>query len=141
MWGSVPTARDVAPSLELLPVLAAQHFRGLIMVMAFRNNVDNRCYAAAEDAFTSEGGYLAHEADVPEKDVDADRKALYLSSDFSTMVGRYAEGMRAVLTVFRSGRRRAARLRKCGNVQTPSVVPPNVMGATSSIASSREEPS
>jgi len=110
------------------------------MVMPFRNNVDNQCYATAEDAFTSEGGYLAPEDDVPAKDADANREALHLSRDFSGMVGRYAEGMRAVLTVFRSGGpRHTARLRKRGSVQTLSADPPKVMSATTSIASSREE--
>jgi hypothetical protein len=110
------------------------------MVAPFRNKADNRSYASAEDAFTSEGGHLSREVDVPEN--DAEREVRDPSRDFSTVIGRYAEGIRAALTAFRVPcTRRTTPFRKRGNVQTQSAVPYNIVGATSSIASSREEPS
>ncbi|HEV2607755.1 MAG TPA: hypothetical protein VGT79_07215 [Xanthomonadaceae bacterium] len=142
MFASAPTASDICPSVALLFVPATECSWGLIMVMSFRNNVDNQRYAAAEDAFTSEGGYLAPEDNVSEESVYIDREARHPSRDCSWAVTRYAEGIRAVLAVFGSGGpRHAAQLRKCGSVQTLSADPPKVMGATSSIASTREEPS
>ncbi|HEV2607493.1 MAG TPA: hypothetical protein VGT79_05880 [Xanthomonadaceae bacterium] len=72
------------------------------MTVQFRNREDTRRYAAAEDAYTSEGGYLALENEVLGKDVDADREARQLSRDFMETVGRYATEMRDALTGFRS---------------------------------------
>jgi hypothetical protein len=140
-FASAPTASGICPSVALLFFPATECSWGLIMVMSFRNNVDNQRYAAAEDAFTSEGGYLAPEDNVPEG-VYIDREARHPSHDGGWAVTRYAEGIRAVLAVFGSGGpRHAAHLRKYGNAQTQSADQAKVMGATSSIALDREDPS
>ena len=76
--------------------------------MIFRNTAENQCDVTAEEAFTSEGGYLAFENDMPEKDPEAGREVRNLSSDFGATVGRYSEGMRAALTFFCRGRKRHA---------------------------------
>ncbi len=73
------------------------------MAVQFRNKEDTRRYAAAEDAFTSEGGYLALEDDALEQDRRTDRVAPHPSRDFRAVVHRYAAGMEAVLAVFRRG--------------------------------------
>jgi hypothetical protein len=80
------------------------------MSMQSRNRGDTRRYAAAEDAFTSEGGYLALEDETPGMDDNTDREARYPSRDIGGMARRYAAGMSAVLTAFRgSGSRPAMR--------------------------------
>jgi len=71
------------------------------MTVQFRNRQDTRRYAAAEDAFTSEGGHLALEDDAPAKEADAGRDSRKLPGDFMETVNRCATGMRHVLTVFR----------------------------------------
>ncbi len=73
------------------------------MAMQFRNRGDNRRYAAAEEAFTSEGGYLALEDETLVQDVGVDRESQYAFSGFRKAVGRYAAEMGAVLTTFRGG--------------------------------------
>jgi hypothetical protein len=75
--------------------------KDFIMTVQFRNREDTRRYAAAEDAYTSEGGYLALENEVPGKVADAGRESRELPHDFMETVGRYATGMRHVLTVVR----------------------------------------
>jgi hypothetical protein len=71
------------------------------MTVQFRNREDTRRYAAAEDAYTSEGGYLALEDEAPGKDPDAGREIGQLSRVFRKTVDRYATEMHHVLTVFR----------------------------------------
>jgi hypothetical protein len=71
------------------------------MTAQFRNRQDTRRYSAAEDAFTSEGGYLAMKDDDLGKGIDTGREHPEPHRDFMGMVGRYATGMRHVLTVFR----------------------------------------
>ena len=73
------------------------------MTMRFRNSEDNRRYVAAEDAFTSEGGYLAQEDEVLGKHADAGRENAQMSRAFRNTVDRYATEMRHVLTVIRGG--------------------------------------
>lgn len=72
------------------------------MAMQFRNREDTRRYAAAEDAFTSEGGYLARDNDVAESDSEPSHKGLHMFRDFDWTGGRYAVGMNAVLEAFRN---------------------------------------
>lgn len=80
------------------------------MTVQFRNREDTRRYAAAEDAYTSEGGFLALEDDAPEKEADADRNLRHPSRDFKKMANRYAAGMHAAMAVFhRETPRQAAR--------------------------------
>ena len=71
------------------------------MTVQFRNREDTRRYVAAEDAYTSEGGYLALEDEAQGKGADAGREIGQLSRVFRTTVDRYATEMRHVLTVFR----------------------------------------
>ena len=73
------------------------------MAMQFRNRGDNRRYAAAEDAFTSEGGYLALEDETLAPDVGVAREPRQPFHGFRETVGRYAAEMGAVLTTFRGG--------------------------------------
>jgi hypothetical protein len=73
------------------------------MTVQFRNREDTRRYAAAEDAYTSEGGYLALEDESLGKSIDTGRENRGLPHDFMDTVGRYATGMRHVLTAFRGG--------------------------------------
>jgi len=78
------------------------------MVLQFRYKVDDRRYAAAEDAFTSEGGYLALEDESLDKDADAGRKFAQRPHDFRKVIGRYAAEMHAALTILRGGGKRPA---------------------------------
>ena len=73
------------------------------MGMQFRNRGDNRRYAAAEDAFTSEGGYLALEDETLAPDASADREPRHPFHGFRKTVGRYAAEMGAALTTLRGG--------------------------------------
>ena len=74
------------------------------MAVQFRNKGDTRRYAAAEDAFTSEGGYLAQESDEAlETDSGTRSGAPHPSRDFGAAVHRYSAGVEAVLAVFRRG--------------------------------------
>jgi len=80
---------------------AGAAIQDFLMTVQFRNRQDTRRYAAAEDAFTSEGGHLALEDDAPAKEADAGRDSRKLPGDFMEKVNRCATGMRHVLTVFR----------------------------------------
>lgn len=71
------------------------------MTVHFRNREDTRRYVAAEDAFTSEGGYPAQDGEALGK--DADLEIGQLSRVFRKAVDRYAAEMRHVLTVVRGG--------------------------------------
>ena len=73
------------------------------MAVQFRNREDNRRYAAAEDAFTSEGGYLVPLDELPRTQAVAYRETRLLSRDFIESMGRYATGMRDAVTGFRRG--------------------------------------
>lgn len=71
------------------------------MVMTLRNSVDNQRCVAAEEAFTSEGGYLSFENDGTEKHADAGREVRTPPPDFGTMLGSHVERMCGALTLFR----------------------------------------
>ena len=72
------------------------------MAVQFRNKGETRHDAAAEDAFTSEGGYLTQESDEAlETDSGTRSDAPHPSRDFRAAVHRYPAGMEAVLAVIR----------------------------------------
>lgn len=85
------------------------------MATRFGSKMEIRRYAAAEDAFTSEGGYLAMENEVLDADAVADHEARRPARDFRKMVKRYAAGMSTVMTTFR-----AAGSRRAGQSANPS---------------------
>ncbi len=78
------------------------------MTVQFRDKADTSRYAAAEDAFTSEGGHVALEDEAPGKDAATDRGSLQPASDFRTTIRRYSAQMHAVLAGFRRGGSRRA---------------------------------
>jgi len=73
------------------------------MAVQFRKREDNRRYVAAEDAFTSEGGYLVPLDEMPRTQAAPCSESRQLSRDFIESVGRYATGMRAAVIAFRGG--------------------------------------
>lgn len=79
------------------------------MAARFGNKSDIQCYQSAEDAFTSEGGYLAQEHDLLDKNPDPARIDRHPLHAFSKMLGRYAAGVTALLTT------------ACGSAQTAAI--------------------
>jgi hypothetical protein len=74
-----------------------------MMAMQFRNRADSRRYAAAEDAYTSEGGYLALEDETLGQDLAIEHEPRHPFRGFRKTIGRYAAEMGAALTTFRGG--------------------------------------